>query len=328
MPSETDSSGTVWLKPSNINCSEIATKVLRSATVEEIRRDYGSGLRESEWIELVKTVREVIRSSTSPSEESEKLVKDLNDKLASYALAIPVTTMVSEARRVLSLTGDISSNLKSIINMFISIVMHPRLRALQLVGRFKKLKEFQEFCYIIESSTIAFYRGNIACSYLSILPVIEGIILRLLGYTSTTSSKPSFHEIATYIEKSPQRESFPLQLNFMDSWIQAASRIMKDHLYKDTRGGDAYDYFSRHLALHMLEDKSFCTPENIMRAFLLLDLMTEIYICEKRMADPRWSATHKEEKSYLNAYLTAAGLRKVDKQPEELLYGYQKYQFS
>jgi len=328
MLTETDSSGIIWLRPSNINCSEIAMKVLKSATAKEIRKDYGSGLSESEWNKLVDAVRDIIRHQSSPLEKNERLVKDLNDKLSSYALALPITATMGEAQKVLALITDINNNLKSIISTFISIVMHPRLRALQLVGRFKKLEPFEEFCYVVEASTISFYRGNMVCSYLSILPAIEGIILRLLGYPSTTSQKPTFQEIKTYIEKSQLRQPFPLQLNFMDSWIQAASRIMKDHLYKHTKGGDAYDYFNRHLALHMLEDKTFCTPENVMRAFLLLDLMTEIYICEKRITDPRWRTTHKEEKPHLCAYLAAAGLRTVAQQPEALLYGYQKCQFS
>lgn len=57
-----------------------------------------------------------------------------------------------------------------------------------------------------------------------------------------------------------------------------------------------------------------------MRAFLLLDLLSEIYICEKHIADPRWNTERSEEEPHERAYIMALMQQQNPGAPERILF--------
>lgn len=212
---------------------------------------------------------------------------ELNNKLVEYALSLPSTVIAADVESVQALIFDMPANEDKIIDAFASIIMSPVMRAQQKKGRFEHFPPFKSFVHIIESAVISYYRGNFIGSYLTLIPVIEGVMLRWLGY-SGTGKKPTFGDLKTFFSNSYQRQPCPSNVLFYDIFSKACDKLLTEHLFKDSRDGDAYSNFNRHLAAHLLSDSEFATRENCVRLFLTLDLMSELYLYETFYSDPRF----------------------------------------
>jgi hypothetical protein len=245
----------------------------------------------------------------------------VNNTLANFALCFPPYGTSRELHAVDKMLCKAPPAVGEVQQLVFAAVMNPRMRALQSVGRFLKLKLFAEFAYLIDSAALSFYRGNLPSALMTIIPVVEGVLLRWQGYPSLLKTKPGFKKTLKFVQEAPRRQPLPLLPLFFDSWVDTAWRIMRDHLFRDSSSGPAVDHFNRHLALHLLEEQRFCTTENVTRAFLLLDVLSDIYICEKRIKDPRWETEHDEELLHLKAYVAALSSQKCPGQPEKSLSG-------
>ena len=109
-------------------------------------------------------------------EETDDLIQ-LNNNLLTYALSLPPIVTGADVSNVRKLVSDMPANEHKIINVFASIIMNPRMRALQKKGRFEHFPPFKKFLHIIESALISYYRYNFIGSYLILIPVIEEIML-------------------------------------------------------------------------------------------------------------------------------------------------------
>ena len=223
----------------------------------------------------------------------------VNNQLFQYALSMPTFCTMHEFKTIKAFIDDKSK----VINYIKRITMEPNIRAAQQIGRFEKIPLFEEFSKIINAGLLSYYRGNYISSYMTLVPVIEGIILRWYGYPNNIgSNKPSFDKVKNFIKKTYQRQPMPSNILFMEVHSKIADKILKEHFFKPSTDGDAYDNFNRHLALHFLNKNKFITEENIMRLFILLDLLSEIYIYEEYHEDPRFNLTNEERKIYTDIY--------------------------
>ncbi|MBD2849096.1 hypothetical protein IHV22_04360 [Acinetobacter baumannii] len=211
----------------------------------------------------------------------------MNNKLVEYALSLPSTVIAADVESVQALISDMPANEHKIIDVFAGIIMSPVMRAQQKKGRFEHFPPFKNFVHIIESAVISYYRGNFIGSYLTLIPVVEGVMLRWLGYFGT-GKKPTFGDLKTFFRNSYQRQPCPGNVLFYDVFSKACDKLLTEHLFKDSRNGDAYSNFNRHLAAHLLSDSQFATRENCVRLFLTLDLMSELYLYETYCSDPRF----------------------------------------
>ncbi|XZW10407.1 hypothetical protein ACT4YX_10555 [Acinetobacter baumannii] len=109
----------------------------------------------------------------TPLEEINDLIQ-LNNNLVQYALSLPSTVTGADVSNIQKLISDMPANEHKIIDAFASIIMNPRMRALQKKGRFEHFPPFKSFVHIIESAVISYYRGNFIGSYLTLIPVVEG----------------------------------------------------------------------------------------------------------------------------------------------------------
>jgi hypothetical protein len=230
-------------------------------------------------------------SCTSVSEI--KGILDLNNRLADFALSIPSIATMSEVNEISSLSVDIENNEHKIISILENSTMCPKVRALQKKGRFEHYPPFKEFSKIIDSATISYYRGNYIGSYLTLIPVIEGVILRWLGY-SGVGKKPEFEDLRKFFRNPHLRQPCPGNVLFYDVYSKACDKLITEHLFKPSDKGDAYSNFNRHLAAHLLNSSQFATKDNCIRLFLLLDVMTELYHYETYCKDPRFNITSEE----------------------------------
>lgn len=228
---------------------------------------------------------------------------ELNNKLVEYALSLPSIVTGGDVSNIQKLISDMPTNEHKIIHAFASIIMHPAMRAQQKKGRFEHFPPFKSFVHIIESAVISYYRGNFIGSYLTLIPVVEGVMLRWLGY-SGTGKKPTFPDLKTFFSNSYQRQPCPSNVLFYEVFSKACDKLLTEHLFKDSQEGNAYSNFNRHLASHLLSDSQFATRENCVRLFLFLDLMSELYLYEAHCGgDPRLKLSGEDISLEFNEYL-------------------------
>lgn len=134
-------------------------------------------------------------SCTSNDEINE--INALNHKLANYALTVPALATMPEVRTLEQLIVDMPRNEHIIISIIENCTMHPRIRALQKKGRLETFKIFKEFSKLIDAATLSFYRENYFSAYLTLVPVIEGILLRWLGFEGL-GKKPEFKDLRKF----------------------------------------------------------------------------------------------------------------------------------
>lgn len=311
-----DANGVLWLEPKHLDLNAMARDI------EENDSDHAAAkysLSPTEWKEALEGIVlecEKGRISCSSKEIINALV---NAILARYALCFPSYGTAPELHDVHRLITKTHANIAAAQKIIFAAVMCPRIRALQLVGRFMKLSPFNEFAYLIDAATLCFYRGNIPSTFMTIIPVVEGILLRWQGYPGAIAKKPSFKKTLKFVREAPKRQPMPFLVPFFQSWLQTAESILTNHLYHDTSKGPSFNHFNRHLALHLLEDQKFATRENGIRAFLLIDVLSDLFICENRLKDPRWDTKPDEESPHIKAYNDALLSHTYRNQPERIL---------
>lgn len=238
-------------------------------------------------------------SCTSNDEIKEILL--LSSELADYALSLPSVSTMNDFKTLQKLMLKMPFNEHKVIYIIERITMNPKIRALQKKGRFEHFSVFKEFSTIIDAAVISYYRKNYISSYLTLVPVIEGILLRWLGY-SGVGKKPEFEDLRNFFSNSHVRQPCPGNALFYDIYIKACDKLLKEHLYKPSDKGSAYSNFNRHLAAHLLSDSEFATQENCVRLFNMIDVMTEIFYYETHCNDPRFSLKRDEISLELENY--------------------------
>lgn len=216
---------------------------------------------------------------------------ELDATLANYALLLPSFCTEPEFEYVKKLAIDLPASENQILDFVGKITMEPRIRALQKKGRFEAIDVFKEFTKFIDAATICFYRENYISAYLTLAPLVEGMLLRWSGYTGV-GAKPDFESLRKFINKACMRQPCPANILFHNNYKKACDKIVNDHLFKPSQNGAAYSNFNRHLAAHLLSDSEFANKENCIRLFLLIDTMTEIYVYESKQPDPRFTLTN------------------------------------
>jgi hypothetical protein len=224
--------------------------------------------------------------SATSNQQIEQILK-LNEKLADYALSLYNLATLSDFEYLNDLAENLPESEPKIMEYLSKQTMHPGFRARQKKGRFETLIPFKPFVHIIDAALICFYRQNYISAYLTLAPVIEGVLLRWSGY-SGSGTKPEFDEHRKFFKRSHMRQPCPSNVLFHNMYNKVCDKILNNHLFKPSQNGHAYSNFNRHLAAHLFNDNHFATWENCNRLFLLLDNMSEIFVYETSGSDPRF----------------------------------------
>lgn len=255
--------------------------------------------------------------AATPNEVIDEILA-INEGLSRVALCIPAISTLSDVNAVKLLMKEMPASERLLLSLVETMTLEPRIRALQNIGRIRQFKIFKEFAHIVEAATVSYYRGNYVSSYLTLVPVIEGLILRWSGYTGR-GEKPEFEEIRRFFSISHVRQPCPSVPLFHNVFAKACHRIINDHLYKPSGYGTAHSEFNRHQASHLLRDSDFATRENCIRLFLLLDLMAEIYRYETWCDDPRWYLEDSDISKEVSLYSAMLASSHSGVSPESLL---------
>jgi hypothetical protein len=215
----------------------------------------------------------------------------LNMKLADFAIILPVTSTISEFNHAVQLANQLPNTEPELLEFVERLTMQPQFRARQKKGRFEIFPFFKPVHKLIDAATLCFYRKNYISCYMTLVPVIEGIMLRWLNYDGIFD-KPDFEKLRRFFNNGYMRQPMPWNIQFHEIFSQACGSLIGQHFFKPSDKGDAHDLFNRHLAAHLLQDGTFATHANCLRLFMLLDAMSEIYFYESRGQDPRFSLSH------------------------------------
>jgi hypothetical protein len=288
------------MSKSEVKAKEIIEAIERGDTFESIKSAISANA--DEWhkysakaysisLEREKKKRKEIRSkphiSATSNEDISKLL-NLNEALSNYALLLPIFSTIGELRGIEELSSKLPTTEAEIIRIVGDVTMHPKIRVLQKKGRIEKFDHFKIFAKLIDAATLSYYRTNFISCYLTLVPVVEGILIRWMGYSDSVE-KPQFEDIRKFFQNSHQRQPCPGNILFHNIYAKACHAILNKHFYKPTDTGTSYANFNRHVASHLLNDNQFATRENCIRLFILIDAMTEIFCYESRQNDPRFN---------------------------------------
>ncbi|TCB17534.1 hypothetical protein [Acinetobacter sp. ANC 5045] len=229
-----------------------------------------------------------------------KEILDLNGKLIEHALCITTQVTKHDLRTIMDLSQDIPKNEHKISDYLGNLTMEPRWRSLQKKGRFEDFP-FNAFSRIIEASVLSYYSQNYISSFLTLVPVIEGTLLRWMGYNGN-GKKPEFEDYRKFFENFHVRQPCPGNVLFYEIYSKAALSILTNHFYKPSDQGNAYSNFNRHLAAHLLNDSPFATKENCIRLFILLDILSLLYFYENKGLDRQFYLTPEDIGSTFHVY--------------------------
>jgi len=254
-------------------------------------------------------------STTSPSDMTEIL--KINSILADHALSMPILSNMGDLHALQQLINNLPTSEQSIIHLIGRITMQPRFRVMQKKGRIEHFDQFRLFTKMIDAATLSYYRTNFISCYLTLLPIVEGILIRWMGYTEG-DKKPEFESIRVFFKTPHTRQPNPYNIEFHEIYSKACDRILNEHFYKPSTKGPAHSNFNRHVASHILNDNQFATRENCIRLFLLIDMMAEIHFLEAKTSDYRFALTHTEIAPEVTIYARAI-LDNLEERPEHIL---------
>lgn len=220
------------------------------------------------------------------STEEVKLILEINEVLSDYALLIPIFSTQRDLDIIKRRISELPNSAAEILNFIGNVTMDPKYRVMQKKGRFESLEPFQNTSIFIDAATLCFYRENYVSCYLTLVPVIEGAILRWMGFEDG-DSKPDFKEIRKFFNVSHRRQPHPWNTEFHNIYSKVSHLVLNKHFFRPTDNGESFNDFNRHVASHLLKTSQFATRENCIRLFLLLDTMSEIYVLEQRKNDVR-----------------------------------------
>ena len=229
-----------------------------------------------------------VRANVSTAKNSEIIdVLELNTKISEYAMLLPILATTSDLSIIKKLAEDLPNSESPILKRIGKLTMRPRFRVQQKKGRFEQFEPFKPFTKIIDAAYISFLRANFISSYLTLTPLIEGVILRWMGF-QPGDKKPEFEDVKKFFSISHRRQPCPNNILFHDVYTTVCDKIITRHLFKPSTAGPSHDDFNRHVASHLLNDNEFATKSNCIRSFMLLDAMSEIYLYETKISDPRF----------------------------------------
>lgn len=174
------------------------------------------------------------------------------------------------------------------------MIINPWQRAYQIEYRFTPSKIFNGFIKVIESATYDLMIGNYACSYLSLVPVVEAVLREWADEQNkeikSVNKDGDFkififaRNLVKYLKEQNNKRQFDSKFQkWISNQIKYFDFMIKKVFYlnfKDSEDGVIRE-FNRNRALHFvggIDDWEVLRDNNI-RIFLLLDIIAELYLC-------------------------------------------------
>jgi hypothetical protein len=198
--------------------------------------------------------------------------------------------------------------------LFMSHVFLNDVRA-ALAYHYKACTPLSDLYLVIESATLALFQENYIAAYLTLMPVIEGTILRWMGF-NPANTKPPFADVKAFLAaKLPEVRKKIETANASDNLKEVAlaqaeylEAVIKTHLFEQhlKRISD----FNRHLAGHLIGKPEYCNSFNLATLFVLFDNLVDMILWDIGQYGPTWSEEfsdkRREARRMYNMFFEAA----------------------
>lgn len=146
-------------------------------------------------------------------------------------------------------------------------VINPWRRAYQTSHFYHQLEIFKPFAYILDVATIAFLLGNWVCSYLSLLPILEGVLIRWERENNLEKQESVRDSTGSKLVKnvlSPIGDDLDYKIhlhNVLDLEKTFLEMVLQEDFFFN--GGKYLErslgsrYFNRHVSSHMFKEPSY-----------------------------------------------------------------------
>ena len=230
---------------------------------------------------LLKSIAPIIEQATRLHVEIEKASSFVGPPLRQAGFWIPDHASQDFVSKLFHISAK-SNSTKKIRELFVYEYHSDNFRLLnELVESLEENKYFRERMTTIRLALAAHERGEYGLSIPALLPVIEGILVSIAG-----PRKQRLYEYAGTAIDERYSDIFPeLSKNAILEFVTGISfygDVKREYFYPDfydewlkTQGLEPRQCLNRHAILHGVQ-KEYASPENSLRAFLLLDVLAEI----------------------------------------------------
>lgn len=185
----------------------------------------------------------------------------------------------------------------------------PWQRAYQTTHLYHQLDIFKPFSYILDVATMTFLEGNLVCSYLSLLPVLEGVLIRWDRENGNNGEdKISTRLVDSIFSDMPNHFDLNIHLhNFLKIQSDFLHDVLRDDFFHH---GTKYinadpkreRFFNRNVTSHMFREPKYTESGlNAVNIFLLLDIIAELYVHSRKDKYPHLTACRFNKKIYPDA---------------------------
>lgn len=161
--------------------------------------------------------------------------------------------------------------------VFSKYVMNPFNRALNMNSLIMKAEHIKKYSHLVDQAYMSLFRGEFISTIMILVPVVEGTLLSLYGFDST-SSKPNENQLLNkWSELEFKHNSKQIPHPFMfDEYIRAFLDIWENTIFNKHNTAKDNLFLNRHYITHLMGEGNFHTRNNAIKMVLLVDLIAYV----------------------------------------------------
>ena len=210
-------------------------------------------------------------------------IQKINEQLAPDKFCVPPYNSVNGGwvNKCFGVMKTKPSDLKYLVTAEIVL---PWRRAYQTAYFYTDLEPFKSLVKVIDAATLAYYSDNFFCSYMALIPVVEGVLDRwgkedIPNYNPDSAIRPRIELLFNHAELKLNHDIYWHQyLLIQHAWLQTTlANVFFAHGSSHLKKGHT-DGFNRSVMSHMLAvPDMFDSNVHSLRVFLLLDVLAILY---------------------------------------------------
>jgi len=208
-----------------------------------------------------------------------KMITTLNQRLKGHGFCLPIASLLIQ--KDIEAYCDIKND-EDLIKQITIKTMLPYSRIMQIISRYEHLKPFQKTNHFIVSALRSYYFEEYESAQIMLLLSLESILQQWLSKENNKFNKQYDWNIFTLKKNITEiLKNTPTHhiRNLLNNYKEICNQYI-DIFFKDTREQTVIAGFNRHQTAHFLHDVPI-SQENIARACLFLDIISELIYCQE-----------------------------------------------
>lgn len=210
-------------------------------------------------------------------------IQKINEHLAPERFCVPPYNSINGkwVNECFEVVNFKPADLKYLVTKEVAL---PWRRAYQTTYFYTEMEPFKQLVKVIDAATLAYYSDNFFCSYMALVPVVEGVLDRwgmenISNYNPDGPIKPRIKLVLNHAESKLNPDIYwHKYLLIQHAWLQTTlENVFFAHGSSHLKKGHT-DGFNRSVMSHMLAvPDMFDSNVHSLRVFLLLDVLAILY---------------------------------------------------